>query len=262
VVVIDLTAIWAGPLATWLLSGLGAEVQKVEPAVRPDGFRAMDGDGIHPGGAPRDPGRDSGMWNALNHGKARLDLNLGVEDQRQEMVERVRSAHLWIDSLSPRVLPNWGFDQVLRTSPGLVAVSMPAFPVGPMRNWVAYGTGVHAVSGLGSTGPGRPEEPFWSPAVSYPDPVAGLRAALVATAGLLARSRGVATPPSEATLLGSVLPLLGAGPAGAAGPGGPSRESGAGPLFLAAAASAGILADRSVAGSDLAHPLSPLLPRT
>src|SRR5581483_8056594 len=48
--VVDLTSMWAGPLCTWLLGRLGAAVLKVEPAVRPDGMRAFDGAGVHPGG--------------------------------------------------------------------------------------------------------------------------------------------------------------------------------------------------------------------
>ena len=72
----DLTAMWAGPLATWLLARLGAKVYKVEPAVRLDGTRALFGGGIYPGGIQRRPGEDSALYQALNHGKTRVPLDL------------------------------------------------------------------------------------------------------------------------------------------------------------------------------------------
>ena len=60
---------------------------------------------------------------------------------------------------------------------------MPVFPPGPRRHWVAYGTGVHAASGLGDVGGGG----FAAPAVSYPDPLGGITAAFAALCAAVGR---------------------------------------------------------------------------
>ena len=282
-VVCDLTTMWAGPLATRLLQDLGATIRKVEPAFRPDGTRAVGGGGIHPGGQQVDPGRDSAMWNALNAGKRHLDLDLRRPEDTERFVELASGCDVVIDSFSPRVMPNFGIAERLQGDPLLV--SMPAFPPGPQRDWVAYGTGVHASLGLGDAGGGS----FWAPSVSYPDPVAGFTGALAVLAGVVGRERGVAFQRIEATLAGAVRPLAagsggsgpgGSGPgSGAGGPGGggpggggpggsgpggqrrpgPAGAAGAeaGEALLQMAVAAGLMVSRPVAGRDLLHPVGP-----
>ena len=60
---LDLTAMWAGPLCTLLLAEWGASVTTVEPAVRPDGLR----------GSPA-------QFAVLDRGKRRVDLDLRTPD--------------------------------------------------------------------------------------------------------------------------------------------------------------------------------------
>jgi crotonobetainyl-CoA:carnitine CoA-transferase CaiB-like acyl-CoA transferase len=179
VTVVDLTIMWAGPLATWLLASLGAEVVKVEPGCRPDGLR----------GSP--------AWFAtLDRGKGGVDLDLRHARDRRRFFELVARADLVVDNFSPRVAPNLGIDPAaLRTvNPDLATLSMPAFPAGrPERDWVAYGTGAHAISGLGDAG----TDGFFAPAVTYPDPIAGFTAFAVAAALLVRRQLG-AEPTDEA----------------------------------------------------------------
>ncbi|MFN0090560.1 MAG: CoA transferase, partial [Acidimicrobiales bacterium] len=76
--VLDLTAMWAGPLCTWLLAGLGAEVGKVEPSARLDGLRFDER-------FPGDPAAAAGCsawFAALNAGKRRLDLDLRTAEAK------------------------------------------------------------------------------------------------------------------------------------------------------------------------------------
>ncbi|HEX4979222.1 MAG TPA: CoA transferase [Acidimicrobiales bacterium] len=156
--VVDLTAMWAGPLATWLLAALGADVTKVEGSVRPDGMR----------GQPA-------MFAALDRGKRHVDLDLRTADGLASLENLVAGADVVVDSFSPRVMPNLGLcvTRLRKLNPQVLAVSLPAFaPRTREADWVAYGTGVHAFSGLGDTGAGR----FASPQVTYPDPLAGLTA--------------------------------------------------------------------------------------
>jgi crotonobetainyl-CoA:carnitine CoA-transferase CaiB-like acyl-CoA transferase len=239
ITILDLTTMWAGPLATWLLQTLGADIYKVEPDSRPDGTRAADGGGIYPGGVQRRPGWDSALWNALNADKQRLPLDLRQARDRDEFLAQARSADVIIDSFSPRVMPNFGLDP-----PALapLAVSMPAFPPGPERDWVAYGTGIHARLGLGE----RSDRSFAAPAVAYPDAIAGFTGALAVMVALAGRWSGRI----EVPLLSATAPLLHFG--GRLGSGVPD-----GRLLLEAGMETGEFAEREVAGMGLAHPVGP-----
>jgi hypothetical protein len=238
----DLTAMWAGPLATWILAGLGATVYKIEPDVRLDGFRAVGGGGIYPDAIPRNPGQDSAMFNALNAGKERVALDLRIPAERDAFLELAGGCDVVIDSFSPRVMPNFGLAHLPE---GPFGVSMPAFPPGPQRDWVAYGTGVHASLGLGERDSGT----FAAPLVSYPDPVAGFTAALGVMAALVAGDLGRPVRRLEVSLAGATQPLVGwSGRLVPAGPG-PGR----------ALLAAGAFKSRPVGQEELPHPLSPFL---
>lgn len=203
--VVDFTALWAGPLATWLLAALGADVVKVEPAARLDGFRAVSGGGIYPGDRFEEGRTDrSGWFNALNRGKSRADLD--ARTRRDEILGLVASADVVVDSFSRRVMGNLGLgrDRLTAVRPGLLSVALPAFSSGREEHWVALGTGVHGASGLGAT-PGG----FAAPAVAYPDPLAGLLAAAVAVAALAAREAGREPGPATVPLEQAVAPLTG-----------------------------------------------------
>lgn len=220
VAVVDLTTMWSGPLTTWLLATLGAEVTKVEPACRPDGLR-------------RSPGGH--LFAALNEGKAGVALDLRRPADGDAFAELVRRADLVVDNLSPRAAANLGLadgdarglgthDVGPRTGeaatgdpcagragardaggPAPARLGLPAFDAGsPERCWVAYGTGVHAVSGLGDTEAGPS-----APAVTYPDPVTGFTGFAAALTLLVAREvSGRAPARAEVTLARAIAPLL------------------------------------------------------
>lgn len=155
--VVDLTAMWAGPLTTRLLAEAGATVTKIDPECRPDGFRA-----------------NPHLYGELNAGKEIIDVDLRDARDRETFEVLVASADLLVDSFSRRVLPNFGYghSELRSLNPGLATVSIVGFPSGcPEQDWSAYGTGIHAISGLGmSTGRAMPAP------VGYPDPIAGYAA--------------------------------------------------------------------------------------
>ncbi|MGI9612510.1 MAG: CoA transferase [Acidimicrobiales bacterium] len=165
--VVDLSALWAGPLATALLAKVGAEVIKVDPSCRPDAFAEH----------PR-------LYEHLNHRKEIVDLDLRVDDDRRRFEALVASADLVVDSFSRRVMPNLGYGpkQLRRLAPHVRTLSIRAFePSSPQADWVAYGPGVHAMSGLAEQRPvdGR-RAPFRPAPIAYPDAVAGMSAFAVA----------------------------------------------------------------------------------
>ena len=183
---VDLSALWAGPLATSLLCSAGIRVDKLDPSCRPDGFRQRPA-----------------LYRALNAGKRRVDLDLRERSDRDRFERMVAGADLVVDSFHRRVMPNLGYgpEDLRRLNPELATLSITAFPEqSAERDWVAYGAGVHAASGLGRvTGPPQPAR------IAYPDALAGLRAFGVALA--LLGGRGV-RPHVEISLMGSISPLL------------------------------------------------------
>lgn len=189
--VVDLTSHWAGPLATALLAGAGAEVVKVDPDARPDGFR------------PR-----AALYRHLNGAKRIVSLDLRHTGDRARFEELVAGADLLVESFSRRVLPNLGYDRagLAAINPRLDQLSIRAFPAhSPEASWLAYGPGVHAASGIGLIdGEPRPA------AVAYPDLVAGVAAYARAVALLADGVPGGRA--EEVSLAGAIAPL-------AAGPG-------------------------------------------
>jgi hypothetical protein len=183
--VIDMTAMWAGPLCTALLADWGAEVVTVEPAVRPDGLR----------GAPA-------QFAALDRGKRRVPWDLREREDREAFEAAVGRADVLVESFSPRVLPNLGYDgaTLARLNPRLTVVHIRAFPAGTAEaSWVAFGRGVHAASGLGMLG-GQPVPAL----LAYPDPLAGL----LAFARILEALTGPRPGEIEVSLAEAIAPLL------------------------------------------------------
>ncbi len=167
--IIDLTSMWAGPLCTEILARAGASVIKIEPSSRPDGLRYGDGD---------EGSGNAQMFVELNTSKEIADIDLRYCSEGGEFHQLIRSADLVITSLSPRANANLGItcDEVVSINPDIALLSITAFASDtPESEWVAYGTGVHATSGLGW----RSSQPL-TPAFSYLDPIAGLEACAVA----------------------------------------------------------------------------------
>ena len=185
VTVVDLTTMWAGPLCTELLGRAGAQVRKVTSQARPDGLAG------------------TAMYAELNAHKTVIDLDPRLAAGQRALEEMLASADLLVTSLSPRALANLDLlpSQLDARHPRLRTLAITAFEKdSPERDWIAYGTGVHAASGLGWLG----DEPR-APAYSYPDPLAGLLAARVAADQLA----GIASQHTRVSLAGALAPLAG-----------------------------------------------------
>lgn len=116
--VVDLAAIWAGPLTAWLLAALTT----VEAPVRPDGMRSQPA-----------------TFAALDRGKQRVAFDLRDEHAHRELVVRVREADVLLDSFSARVMPNLGLarHQLVDDAHPLVATPITAFaPATREDGWV------------------------------------------------------------------------------------------------------------------------------
>jgi hypothetical protein len=190
--VLDLTSMWAGPLCTGLLAGAGATVIKIEPMNRPDGLRYGDGDhglGLSP------------MFRALNSRKVSVPWNLEHSEDREAFNREVKRCDLVVTSLSPRAIDNLTITHgdLKEVNPSLRTLAVTAFAAGsPEADWIAYGPGVHAALGLGWDGARH-----HAPALSYPDPLAGLMAASVAVDQLT----GIAGADERVSLAEAAAPL-------------------------------------------------------
>ena len=167
-VVVDLTGLWAGPLAGGLLAEAGCRVLKVESLSRPDGAR-------------RGP---AGFFDLLNGRKEPVRLDLPAPGAVGELRDLIAGADLVLEASRPRVMGQWGIcpDQVVEAGTAWVSITGHGRR-GPDQNRIAFGDDA-AVSG-GLVVPGEPPM-FVGDAIA--DPIAGLVAASVA-ADLLAAGR-------------------------------------------------------------------------
>ena len=200
--VMDLTAFWAGPVATQVLASLGADVIKVEGVSRPDGMRFAGG---------RPPTWDLWWeWGPVflcsNTNKRGVSIELSVPQGRALVLDLVAECDLVVENFSPRVMGNFDleWDAIKAANPHAVMVRMPAFGLdGPWRDRVGFAqtmeqaTGMAWVTGLSDGPPIIPR--------GVCDPVAGLHAAFAAVAGLVVRDRDGEGMQIESTMVEAAL---------------------------------------------------------
>jgi hypothetical protein len=164
--VIDLSAIWAGPLAGHLLWLAGADVVKVESATRPDLIR-------------RD---DPATFDLINQGKANIAVDLARDADRAALIDLIRRADIVIESSRPRALRHLGIDAdaLVREVPGLVWLSVTGHGAsGEPANWAGIGHDCGVAGGLSrALAAATGEIGYVGDAIA--DPLTGITAALAA----------------------------------------------------------------------------------
>jgi hypothetical protein len=133
--VIDLTALWAGPLAGHLLGLTGAQVIKVESRNRPDRMRQGD----------------PALFAPLNQNKANVALDLRDTQDRDALISLIRRADFVLEAARPRALPQLGIDPdaLVREVPGLVWVTITGHGNdGEAGNWIGFGDDCSVAAGL------------------------------------------------------------------------------------------------------------------
>jgi CoA-transferase family III len=190
VVVVDLSALWAGPLCGDLLAGSGATVVKVESTQRPDGARR---------------GTRS-FFDLLNGRKRSVALDLQTTEGIRILRALVRRADVVIEASRPRALAQFGLDATAAGGPQ-VWVSITGYGrSGEDADRVAFGDDAAAAGGLvGWTDDGPL---FCADAVA--DPLTGLTAADACLDKVRAGGRwllDVSMAAVSAALAGPTLPL-------------------------------------------------------
>lgn len=170
--VVDLSALWAGPLCGSLLGAAGAEVIKVESTRRPDGAR------LGP----------AAFFDLMNGGKRSVALDLQDPSGVASLVELLRTADVVIESSRPRALEQLGISVEAVMAAGRVRVwtSITAHGrTGPAARRVGFGDDAAVAGGLVSWDAAGPC--FCADAVA--DPLTGVVAAVATLDKLQAGGR-------------------------------------------------------------------------
>lgn len=157
--VVDFSALWAGPLCAHLLGLAGARVVKVETPQRLDGARR---------GSPA-------FYRLLHAGHRAVLLDPDTPAGRRAMAALVDSADIVIEASRPRALARFGLDAQAAADRGAIWMSITA--AGRDRDRVGFGDDVAAGAGLVALD-GAGEPVFCGDALA--DPLTGLVAAELA----------------------------------------------------------------------------------
>ncbi len=166
--VVDLSALWAGPLCAQLLAACGARVIKVESELRPDGARS----------GPK------AFFDLMNADKESLSLPLHLPEGKAQLKQLLLQADIVIEASRPRALEQMGIwaSEILAQSPGQVWLSLSGYGRSePARDWIAYGDDAGVAAGLSWLAGGYRGDPvFYGDAIA--DPLTGLHGAVLALA--------------------------------------------------------------------------------
>ncbi len=169
--VLDLSAMWAGPLCASLLGAAGARVVKVEDPDRPDAARIGD----------------PALYDRLHAGQECVAVSFRTPAGRAELAALFDQADVVLEASRPRALSNLGLgpETFLGARPGRTWISVTGYGrTGPWSNRVAFGDDAAVAGGLVAwTADGQPV--FCADAIA--DPVTGIYAAL---GGLAAMASG------------------------------------------------------------------------
>lgn len=187
--IIDLAMVFAGPMNSRLLAVLGAEVIKIESAVRSDVFTRAN---VYPENQPgEEPWNRGAFFHTINAGKYGISLNLGSEKGREIFKSLVKISDAVVENFSPRVMENWGlgYEELKKIRPDLIMVSMSGLGhYGPLRDFYMYVPGMEGMSGLASL-TGHPDGPPLLSGHAYGDWVLGTTGAASLLVALYHRQR-------------------------------------------------------------------------
>ncbi|MEW1931320.1 CoA transferase [Rhodococcus sp. NPDC079359] len=158
--VVDFSALWAGPLCAHLLGLAGARVVKVETPTRPDGARSGDRQ----------------FYRLLHAGHRSVVLDPSTSAGRQALERLVDAADVVIEASRPRALASFGLDAEASAAGGTTWISITAH--GRDSDRVGFGDDIAASSGLVASDCGGTPL-FVGDALA--DPLAGLTAAAMAS---------------------------------------------------------------------------------
>jgi crotonobetainyl-CoA:carnitine CoA-transferase CaiB-like acyl-CoA transferase len=191
--ILDLTHVWAGPLATRILGDMGAQVLKLEASYA-RGLRDMPSvfGGMFPNGDPGDEyWNRHGLFNKLNRNKKGLCVNLKEEQGKALFLGLVSLCDVVIENFSAAAMGKLNLDyEILKQhNDRIIYVAMPGYGTcGPYSDFVAFGPSVEPMTGLTTT-MGYNAGELRTTAMALPDAAAGVTAAAAVVTALAQREQ-------------------------------------------------------------------------
>jgi crotonobetainyl-CoA:carnitine CoA-transferase CaiB-like acyl-CoA transferase len=196
--VIDLSRIYAGPYATFMLAAAGADVIKVEP---------RDGDSLR-----RRPARGNVPlpFVMINAGKRMVTLDLKTPAGRDLLERLLATADVLVENFRPGVMDRLGFGRraLAEKFPRLIYASASGYGTeGPYRDHPAMDLTVQAFSGV-MDATGYPDGPPIKAGPAIVDYITGAHLYGGIVTALLHRERHGETTPVEVAMIDAIYPSL------------------------------------------------------
>ncbi|MEO8540273.1 MAG: CoA transferase [bacterium] len=205
--VVDLSMGWAGPMATFNLACMGADVIKIESHTHFDWWRGSrppgdgDGMGLH---------ERSHVFNTTNRGKRGIALDLTTEGGRQIALDLIATADVLVENYAAGVIEKLGltYDVVSKRNPSLIMLRQPGFGSdGPEGHYVVFGNTIEGMSGLTSLVGYEGGAPTML-SNAFGDPISGLGGTAAVLAALAGRANDGKGRQLECAQLEGFLPMV------------------------------------------------------
>jgi formyl-CoA transferase len=201
--VLDVSTLFAGPLAATMLGDFGADVIKIEHP---------RGDPVRSHGASKD---GVGLWaKVVGRNKRGITLYLGSPEGQDVFRRLVAGADVVIENFRPGTLERWGlgYPELSTDNPGLVLTRVTGFgQFGPYAGRPGFGTLAEAMSGFAAI-TGEPDGPPTLPPFGLADGIAALAAAFATMTALRARDTTGRGQVVDLAIIEPILTLLGPQP--------------------------------------------------
>jgi len=199
--VLDVSTLFAGPLAATFLGDFGADVLKVEHPRRPDAAR---------GHGPAKDGVNL-WWKTLGRNKRTMTLDLSRPEGAELLLRLVERSDVLVENFRPGTLERWGlgWEQLSAANPRLVLARVTAFgQVGPYSSRPGFGSLAEAMSGFAAL-TGEPDGPPTLPPFGLADGIAALATAYAVMVALRAAERDGAGQVVDLAIIEPILMMLG-----------------------------------------------------
>jgi crotonobetainyl-CoA:carnitine CoA-transferase CaiB-like acyl-CoA transferase len=201
--VLDISTLFAGPLAATFLADFGAEVLKIEhPRGDPARLHGHSKDGI-------------GLWwKMIARNKQAITLYLGSPAGQEIFRALVKDADVVIENFRPGTLERWGlgYEQLSTINPGLILARVTGFgQTGPYAHRPGFGTLAEAMSGFAYV-TGQPDGPPTLPPLGLADGIAALATAYAIMVALHARKAIGHGQVVDLAIIEPILTVVGAQP--------------------------------------------------
>jgi crotonobetainyl-CoA:carnitine CoA-transferase CaiB-like acyl-CoA transferase len=201
--VLDVSTLFAGPLAATMLGDFGADVIKIEHP---------RGDPVRSHGASKD---GVGLWGkVVGRNKRGITLYLGSPEGQDVFRRLAAGADVVIENFRPGTLERWGlgYPELSADNPELVLTRVTGFgQIGPYAGRPGFGTLAEAMSGFAAI-TGEPDGPPTLPPFGLADGIAALAAAFATMTALRARETTGRGQVVDLAIIEPILTLLGPQP--------------------------------------------------